>query len=312
MNRSQLWLLIIASMVFVGALFLVRTSFADESGQVCYFSVGNFKLFSLYDGSIDFPFEHIIKGDVNFDHPYFHEAAGASLQVPIHVFLLDTGKQVILFDTGLAGMFHSKTGQLAQSMLQAGYQADQITAICITHFHPDHISGLLHADGSKAFAHAQLCVAQAELDYWLQPEVAAQHSSIASFVQKVVALYDVRKFVPGEQLFDGVSVFASFGHTPGHVGFLCESGFQKLLVWGDMIHMPDIQFAHPEISFTDDTDSQQAIATRKQVLQQAVDHEWMIAGVHLASPGVGTIKLVQVSSADKPSYQWAPASPTCS
>ncbi len=311
MNRSNLLMMFIVGCVFVATCMLFKNSFADETGAKCHYAIGNFKLVSLYDGSIDFPFEHIIKDATNFDHPYFHAQQGASKQVPINVFLLDTGAQAILFDTGLAGMFRSKTGQLMQSMQQMGYGPDQITAILITHFHPDHISGLLQ-DGSKAFPHAKLYLAQAELDYWLRSDTAAEHASIRSFVQKVMALYDVHAFAPDEQLFDGVRALASSGHTPGHAGFLCQSGQQKLLVWGDIIHMPEIQFIHPGISFSDDTDHAQAITTRKRILQQAVQESWIIAGVHLDSPGVGTVQMTQDTAGEGSSYQWMPMNPVCS
>lgn len=308
---SKLWMGIVASIIIVGAFMVVKRSFADEVRAKCHYKIGDFTLVSLFDGQIDFPLKNIIQDGTGFDHPYFHAQAGASIQVPINVFLLDTGANIILFDTGLAGMFHSKTGQLAQSMEQSGYRVDQITAVCITHFHPDHISGLVHVDSSKAFANATLYVAQSEVDYWLGADVAAEHASIALLVKKILALYDVHKFNADDQLFDGVTVYASPGHTPGHVGFLCQSEHQKLLVWGDVMHMPQIQFAHPGISFLDDTDHVQAIATRQHVLAQAVQDSMIIAGVHLVSPGVGTVQKEVGSTADRPSYRWMPMNPVC-
>ena len=308
---SKLWITIVAGIIILGAFMVVKRSFADEVGSKCQYTIGDCKLISLFDGQIDFPLKNIIKDGTDFDHPYFHAQDGASIQVPINVFLLDTGANIILFDTGLAGMFHSKTGRLAQSMEQAGYRADQITAVCITHFHPDHISGLVHVDGSKAFANATVYVAQSEVDYWLGADVAGEHASIASLVKKILALYNVHKCNAGDQLFDGVFVYASAGHTPGHIGFLCQSGQQKLLVWGDLMHMPEIQFAHPGISFLDDTDHVQAIATRKHVLAQAVQDSLIIAGVHLVCPGVGTVQMQAASTADQPSYRWVPINPVC-
>ncbi|MBV8661133.1 MAG: MBL fold metallo-hydrolase [Candidatus Dependentiae bacterium] len=305
---KKLWIVCIAILLLAGTLMMFKKTMTDDVSAQCHYSIGQFKLIYLLDGTIDFPLDHIIKDSTNFDHPYFHKQPGESIQVPINVFLVDTGKQVILFDTGLAGMFHSKTGQLAKSMQQAGYKPEQITAICITHFHPDHISGLLHADGTKAFVHADLYVAKSEADYWLN---STEHGSIVSLLQKVFASYNVQKFTPDQQLFDGISVYASPGHTPGHVGFLCKSGNQIVLIWGDIIHMPAIQFAHPGISFTDDTDSAQAILTRKAILQQAIQQGWIIAGVHLASPGIGTITFAKDSTADQPAYQWVPISLTC-
>jgi glyoxylase-like metal-dependent hydrolase (beta-lactamase superfamily II) len=303
---SKIWTGILVSIALIGICMMMQRSNADEVVALCQYQFDNYKIISLLDGQIDFPLKNIIKDNTTFDHPYFHAAQDASIKVPINVFLIDTDSQKILFDVGLAGMFHSKTGKLEESLKQAGYASDQITAICITHFHPDHIGGLLHADGTKAFAHADLFVAQAEVDYWLN---SSDHASITSLVNKAFSLYTVHKVVPGQKILDNLTVVATPGHSAGHISFLCDTGQKKVLIWGDIMHMPELQFAHPGISFLDDTNAAQAILTRKYILQQALQQGWIVAGVHLVSPGIGTISDL---IAGQNSYQWLPLNPSCS
>ena len=311
MEMKKLLSAIIILALFVGAYRMFEYVQADELTAQCHYQIGKFKLYSLCDGHIDFPLKNIMKDDSNFDHPYLHPAEHETMQVPINIFLLDFDDQKLLVDVGLAGMFHMQTGKLPQALQAAGYQADQITGILITHFHLDHVAGLLHADGSKAFAHATLYVSQAEADYWTIDQAVQHHAETVAFMQKVFSMYPVHKFQDDEKLFDGVSVFSSAGHTDGHSGFLCDAGKDKILILGDIMQIHQIKFSHPKISILDDSDSQKAIAVRLKILEQVAVNHWIVAGVHLTSPGVGTVtKAVDWTSID-PSYTWNSLHPTC-
>ena len=89
---------------------------------------------------------------------------------------------------------------------------------------------------------------------------------------------------------EGVQAIAAPGHTPGHTAYIIESGNSRLLVWGDLTHVTTLQLPHPEIAVTYDSDSKQAIASRKQILEYVAKNQIPIAGMHLASPAVGDIK----------------------
>ena len=279
----------------------MKTNSIMSPENINRYTFGDFTITSLTDGTLNLPLANIIPDNSNFDSPLFHAKPDAMQITPINIFLIDTGSQKILVDTGLAHRYNTPSGLLMNSLINAGYQPEQITAILITHLHPDHISGLLTPDGKQAFIHAELYINNDEINYWTGDQVAQEHQSLSTLIKTLIKPYTIKTFTPGQTIFDGISAFASQGHTPGHVGFLCTSKNKNVLVWGDIIHFPTVQFAHPEISLRDDSNYLQAIQTRKSILHVAVQQSYVIAGVHLPSPGLGTITQI----ADE-SYQWNP------
>ena len=100
-----------------------------------------------------------------------------------------------------------------------------------------------------------------------------------------IAPYQNQRKTPGDGVFPHVNAINLSGHTPGHAGYLVESGGEALLIWGDICHVPDIQVRRPEVTMAFDTDPQQAIATRKRAFDMAVADKLLVAGMHLHFPG---------------------------
>ena len=148
--------------ILTGAIFMKTNSNPSPQYSDRY-TFGNFTIISLYDGFLNLPLANIIKDDTNFDHPLFHAKPDATQKTAINVFLIDTGTQIILVDTGLAKKYGTQTGLLIDSLKTAGYKPEEISAIFITHLHSDHISGLLTCDGKKAFINAQLFINKAQM-----------------------------------------------------------------------------------------------------------------------------------------------------
>ncbi|MBB2907205.1 hypothetical protein FHR76_003598 [Rhizobium sp. RAS22] len=53
------------------------------------------------------------------------------------------------------------------------------------------------------------------------------------------------------------------------------------MLWGDVLHVGDMQAADPGIAFVYDIDSELAHATRLEALSAAADHGWLVSGGHL-------------------------------
>ncbi|TGR73456.1 MBL fold metallo-hydrolase, partial [Mesorhizobium sp. M2D.F.Ca.ET.223.01.1.1] len=94
---------------------------------------------------------------------------------------------------------------------------------------------------------------------------------------------------PGQRLSANIEAVAATGHEIGHTCFRVTSGGETLLVWGDLVHVPSLQFERPEVAWEFDADQEQARATRLRILALAADNTWCVAGAHLDSPGVGRI-----------------------
>ena len=92
-----------------------------------------------------------------------------------------------------------------------------------------------------------------------------------------------RLFSQGE-VFPGVTAVPSLGHTPGHTAYLVASGKDQLMIWGDTVHVPEVQIALPEAGMAFDTDLAAAAAARKRMFDRVSADRILIAGMHLHFP----------------------------
>lgn len=99
-----------------------------------------------------------------------------------------------------------------------------------------------------------------------------------------------KPFEGSAELVPGIRANPSGGHTPGHTSYLVESGGQKLLVIGDLIHVAAVQMENPAVTISFDSDQKGAAATRKKEFDAAAKGGYLIGGAHLQFPGVGYLR----------------------
>lgn len=193
----------------------------------------------------------------------------------ISTFLLHDEGEWILFDTGL-GAAHG--GQMLQGLANLGLTPDSINYVYLTHFHGDHIGGMLQ-DGERVFANAQVYAGQTEYDAWINEmpaeQTAQQHAVMDAYKDQL------HLFQFGETLPHHVVALDAVGHTPGHTAF--ETG--NTLVIGDLMHGAALQMAHPEISGNYDMDKEKAAESRARLINYAKEKGLVMAGMHLPEPG---------------------------
>ena len=231
------------------------------------------------------------------------------LDVSDEGFLVNTGKQLILVDTGAGTWYGGGTlGRLAGNLRSAGYSPEEVDIVLITHLHADHIGGLTTQDGQIVFPNAEVYVAKSENDFWLSPEIAAKSpKDVQPFFQAaqgVAAPYikagKWHTFSGSEPIADGMQLVPLPGHTPGHTGYEFSSKGQKILFWGDTMHAQRVQLQHPELTVVFDIDPIAAAATRKQLLLKLASEDVVIAGPHMLFPGLGRLHK------EGSGYSWAP------
>ncbi|MCD8140915.1 MAG: MBL fold metallo-hydrolase [Planctomycetaceae bacterium] len=193
----------------------------------------------------------------------------------VNCFVVKMGKDVLLFDTGYGGA----RGHLVRSMAEAGFKPEDITAVIITHFHPDHIGGLLNSEGGAAFPNARLVVSRVEVEAF--PQAAMEFAG--GYSGGLVT------FEWDQAVSDGVTARNASGHTPGHTVFEIDGGSAKLLILADLIHFAGIQLQRPEVAVTYDSDPSAAVAARKRIFDYAAESGTTVAGMHLPFPGVGKL-----------------------
>jgi len=221
-------------------------------------------------------------------------AAGAPtdrITLSANALLVRTGHRVILIDTGLGPRYH---GALLPSLKLAGISPDEVTDVLITHPHPDHIGGLVDAQGGLAFPNAAIRMASAAWALMKQKGEPAMVSTVAPRIQT---------FEPGARIAPGVVSVSLPGHTPGHVGYEITSGKARLIDIGDTAHSSIVSLARPEWAIEFDNDQNLGRAMRVKTLAAlAKGDEWIFAP-HFPFPGVGHI------AAAGQGYTWKPGLP---
>jgi glyoxylase-like metal-dependent hydrolase (beta-lactamase superfamily II) len=231
------------------------------------------------------------------------------VQTAFNAFVVNTGKQLVLIDTGAGQCIGPTAGQLPANLQAAGYKPEQVDAILITHLHLDHVCGLVDGQQQPVFANATVYAAKAEADYWLDPQALAKAPEAAKGFFKVardstapyVAAGRFKTFTPGQSPLPGVvEAQLEAGHTPGSTTYRFTSQGQSILFMGDLVHNLAVQFLHPEVSIGFDVDSQHAIKSRNQVFSAAAASKTWVTAAHLPFPGIGHI------TTEGKHFQWVP------
>lgn len=276
--------------------------------------IGSLQVTALFDGTVALgraEMTGIDAGTVTrlLDHRYVPEDS-KGLQTAVNAYLIQRGNHLTLVDTGTAQCFGPGLGQVLGNLRAAGYDPAEVDDVLLTHAHPDHLCGLLDAEGKPAYPKATVWLSKADADYWLDPasEAHAPKRVQAAFplARRAVAPYQaagaLRRFVPGDALPTGITALDSHGHTPGHTSWRIDGGNgQQLLVWGDLVHFHAVQFTRPDTSFEADSDRAAAIASRRRLMAEAADQGWWVAGAHLPFPGLGHVRH------EGQAYAWVPA-----
>jgi glyoxylase-like metal-dependent hydrolase (beta-lactamase superfamily II) len=281
--------------------------------------LGNFTVTALYDGYTQIP-QGILHGlseaeittlltraslPTRYTDNLMHDGdPRVPLHTSVNAFLVAMGKNLVLVDTGAAQCFGPTLGKLRDNLRAAGYKPEAITSILLTHLHGDHVCGITDSAGKTVFPNATVWVAKNEADHWLKQNASGNPGAIKlarTALMPYIAAKRFKTFTPGETIIPGLTSIATPGHTPGHTGYLITSLDQRLYIWGDIVHSQAIQLARPEVSLDFDSDQQQAIATRKDVLADTAQKDLLVAGAHLPFPGIGHIR-----SETDGSYQWIP------
>ena len=187
-------------------------------------------------------------------------------------FLLEAEGKKALFDTGLNEK--ASTG-IPDRLKELKVSKDEIDYVFITHFHGDHIGGLLDAKDNIVFKNAKVYVSKEEYDGWINKTPSDKNGlqvKTMKILEKQLVQFDFNDTLPL-----GIKPIQAFGHTPGHTVYRKDD----LLIIGDLIHGQAIQFKHPEICATYDQDVDKSIEARKKILKYAEDNKLLVAGMHL-------------------------------
>lgn len=260
--------------------------------------VGRFEVTAFCDGHTGFQHGWITGSDPAGLSELSRRAFLPQGPVPtaVNAFAVKAGERLFLIDAG-AGRFWdpANCGRLAAAMAVSGIEPPQVDAVLITHLHADHAGGLLTPEDTARFPNAELLLPEAEAAFWFDPGARARapERMRAAFDRAAawVAPYAGRtnRFAPGAAIAPGIEAVALHGHTPGHSGFLIGDGAERLLMVGDLVQVGPFQFPRPDWNTVLDVDPDAARAARRRVLDMAAADRVLVAGSHLAFPGLGHV-----------------------
>ena len=214
------------------------------------------------------------------------------LPLPFTVLVVRNGDKTYMFDAGTGGQVQPTAGLLTANMKAAGIDTTKIDAIFISHFHPDHIFGLLTKDNQAVYPNAEIVVSSDEFKFWTDDATVAKlpeaRKPLAARIANTLAKWKNVRRVDGEpEVAPGVRLVKAPGHTPGHAAFHLSSGSVQQIVSGDTAYLPAISAAHPGWMTAFDQDPKLAETSRRRIIDRAVADKIMMTGYHFPFPGAG-------------------------
>ena len=206
--------------------------------------------------------------------------------------IVNTGKELVLFDSGNGARGRPAAGNLSSQIVAAGFTPEQIDVVVITHCHGDHIGGLLEEDKPLA-PNARYVIGRTEYDFWSSPDrLSGPTENAAKLVQaNVVPFKDKMTFLENEgEVVSGIRGLDAFGHTPGHCAWSVESAGKRIIIGADFCNHYALSLRYPDWHVSFDMDKEMGVATRKRMLDMLSTDRLPFTSYHMPFPAVGFVE----------------------
>jgi glyoxylase-like metal-dependent hydrolase (beta-lactamase superfamily II) len=259
--------------------------------------VGEFTVTAVSDGVLYSNHDVILGVDKEESARLTGVPYGQPLPLDVNSFLIRHNGKLIVTDAGTGqGLqpVQKDLGKLPENLRALGADPAAIDIVMLTHLHSDHSMGLVDEQGRPVFPKAELVIHEVEAAFWLDRELQPGDSERIVGNSKrqraILAPYRGRiRRVNDGPVLPGITATLRPGHTPGHANWLIQSGGERLLIWGDIVHLAAVQLARPEARLIYDVDTDLAAATRATVLDWCAKEGLTVAGAHLGFPGFGKV-----------------------
>ncbi|MEX2035387.1 MAG: MBL fold metallo-hydrolase, partial [Xanthobacteraceae bacterium] len=170
--------------------------------------------------------------------------------------VLTTAGKRVLIDTGngeaALKSSNGERGTLGESLAAAGIDRGDIDIVAISHFHADHVNGLLTADNKPAFPNAEIKVPAVEWKFWMDDGEMSRASAgrMSDLFANNRRVFDAlgRRVTPyawDSEVAPGVTATGTPGHSIGHTSFVVASGGQRVFVQQDICNNAVLFTRHP-------------------------------------------------------------------
>jgi glyoxylase-like metal-dependent hydrolase (beta-lactamase superfamily II) len=279
---------------------------ADKQAPGWYrYKVGSIEVTAVTDGAFANPLtdtfiRNVPKEETNKVLEAMHLPKD-KVVVPYTPVAVNTGSKLVVIDTGLGGAMYQQSkggvGQFHTNLAAAGIDAKAVDAVIISHFHGDHINGLVTADGKPAFPNSEILVPAGEWKFWNDEGEASKavgKTLVENNFKNVKRVFGalgnkVTPYEAGKEVVPGITSLATHGHTPGHVSHIVSSGNAKVMVQADVTNVP-LFVQNPGWFIQFDMDGPAAEATRRKFYDMLAAEKMMVQGFHYPFPSVGYIE----------------------
>jgi len=277
-----------------------------QAPSIYRYKIGSMEVTVVSDGARTFPLADTFvinakKEEVNaaLERAYMPRDRMTIHFAPV---VINTGNKLVVIDTGNGpGEFVNSKGAVglfAQNLAATGIDPKMVDTVIISHFHGDHVNGLLTADGQPAFANAEVLVPEAEWKFWsddgeMSRAPAGRMADLFKNNRRVFEAGLKKKVTPyawNTELAPGITAVATVGHTPGHTSYVLASGSDKVYLQSDVTNHPDLFVRNPGWHAFFDQDPNQAETTRRAVYDMVVAEKLMVQGFHYPFPGLGHVE----------------------
>jgi glyoxylase-like metal-dependent hydrolase (beta-lactamase superfamily II) len=296
-RRQFLGTSVAASTLFVPGFALAKAPLSGVAPAVVHrYKFGAFEITAIGDGQVTLDKPETIFGmnqpaDVVKAYAQKRYLPTDKHTITFTPVVVNTGNELVLFDTGW-GSNNPGRGLLASRLAAAGFRADQIDVVVLTHCHPDHMGGLM--DGDKpVFPNARYVVGETEYNFW--SNAAQDAGDTKDFYQltktKLTPLAAKTTFVKGEaNAASGITAIEAHGHTPGHMAWRIESEGKQLIMGGDFCNHAILSMEKPTWHVLFDMDKDKAVATRMRMLDMLATDNIAFSSYHMPFPAVGFVE----------------------
>ncbi len=265
------------------------------------FKVGDIEVIQIYDGHWERAHaDNFIRNASVDDTKAALKKAGMSdafVPIPFTVTAVRIGGRTIMFDSSTGGQLAPTAGRLvAKNLAAAGIQPSDISTIVVTHFHPDHIWGLMAKDtNAQLYPNAEIIVPETEYKHWtaeglIEKVPEGARGNIRRIQATIPTWKNVKQSAADTDVTPGVRSIATNGHTPGHTSYLVTSGSNSLIVSGDITNVAALNISNPGLHIVFDANPADAEASRRRIADRVVADKTIITGYHWGLPGAGTIE----------------------
>lgn len=270
------------------------------------YKVGDVEVAVVSDGANTFPLAdsfvlNATRDDVN---AALNRAFLPADKITIHFapLAINTGGKLVVIDTGNGPAANATTkgavGQFPANLMAAGIDPKNVDTVVISHFHGDHVNGLLTADNQLAFPNAQILVPAVEWKFWMDDGEmnrarAGRMQDLFKNNRRVFEAALQKKVTPyewGKDIAPGLLAVETPGHTPGHTSFILSSGSERVFIQSDVTNHPDLFVRNPGWHANFDQDAGMAETTRRKVYDMLVADKLKVQGFHYPFPALGNVE----------------------